>query len=70
MGVDSINSFMKNMGSQADIEGKKLTNHSVCKTLVKKLKAANKPRSAIIGATGHTNERPFANYEEGNVKEQ
>ena len=35
MGMNSINSFMKNMGSQADIQGKKLTNHSARKTLVK-----------------------------------
>ena len=54
---------MKNMASQADIQGKKLTNHSAHKTLVKKLKAANQPRSAIIGVTGHTNE-------EGDEKEQ
>ena len=68
MGVNSINSFMKNMASQADIQGKKLTNHSARKTLVKKLKAANQPRSAIIGVTGHTNERSLADYEEGDEK--
>ena len=60
MGVNSINSFMKNMASQADIQGKKLTNHSARKTLVKKLKAANQPWSAIISVTGHTNERSLA----------
>ena len=59
MGVNSINSFMKNMASQADIQGKKLTNHSARKTLVKKLKAANQPRSAIIGVTGHTMKGPL-----------
>ncbi|CAH3018925.1 unnamed protein product [Porites evermanni] len=32
MGVNSINSFMKNMASQADIQGKKLTNYSARKT--------------------------------------
>ena len=37
---------------------------------MKKLKAANQPRSAIIGVTGHTNERSLADYEEGNEKEQ
>ena len=62
MGVKSINSFMKNMASQADIQGKKSTNHSARKTLVKKLKAANQSRSAIIGVTGHTNERSPADY--------
>ena len=61
---------MKNMASQADIQGKKLTNHSARKTLVKKLKAANQPRSVIISVTGHTNERSLADYEEGDEKEQ
>ena len=70
MGVNSINSFMKHMTSQADIQGKKLTNHSARKTLVKKLKAANQPTSAIIGVKGHTNERSLADYEVGDEKEQ
>ena len=58
MGIHSIkiNSFMKSMAAQAEIEGKKLTNHSARKMLVKKLKATNQPCSAIIGVTGHTNE--------------
>ena len=61
---------MKNMASQADIQGKKLTNHSARKTLVKKLKAANQSWSAIIDVTGHTNERSLADYEEGDEQEQ
>ena len=70
MGVNSINSFMKSMAVEAEIEGRKLTNHSARKTLVKKLKAANQPRSAIIGVTGHTNERSLADYEEDDENEQ
>ena len=70
MDVNSINSFMKNMASQADIQGKKLTNHSARKILVKKLKAANQPRSVIIGVTGHTNKRSLADNKEGDEKEQ
>ena len=70
MGIHSINSFMKSMAAQAEIEDKRLTNHSARKTLVKKLKAANQPRSAIIGVTGHTNERSLADYEEGDENEQ
>ena len=70
MGFNSINSFTKIMASQASIQGKKLTNHSDRKTLVKKLKTANLPRSAIIGVTGHTNERSLADYEEADEKEQ
>ena len=45
------------MAVQAGIEGKRFTNHSARKTLVKKLKTANQPRSTIIVVTGHTNER-------------
>ena len=72
MGVNKIDSFMKNMALEAelDVEGRKLTNHSVRKTLVKKLKASNQPRSAIIGVTGHTSERSLADYEEGDEAEQ
>ena len=66
MGVNKIDSFMKNMALEAelDVEGRKLTNHSVRETLVKKLKASNQPRSAIISLTGHTSERSLADYEE------
>ena len=70
MGIHGIHSFMKSMGAQAEIEDKRLTNHSTCKTLVKKLKAANQPRSATVGVTGHTNERSLADYEEGDENEQ
>ena len=55
---------------QAEIEGKRLINHSARKTLVKKLKAANQPCSAIIGVTGHTNKCSLADYEEGDENEQ
>ena len=72
MAVNKIDSFMKNMVLEAelDVQGKRLTNHSVRKTLVKKLMALNQPRSAIIGVTGHTSERSLADYEEGDEAEQ
>jgi len=72
IGVNKIDSLMKNMALEAelDVEGTKLTNHSVRKTLVKKLKASNQPRSAIIGVTGHTSERSLADYEEGDEAEE
>ena len=56
MGVNSIDFFMKNMALEAELdeERRRLTSHSVRKTLVKKLKASNQPRSAIIVVTGHT----------------
>ena len=63
---------MKNMAleAQLDVERRKLTNHSVRKTLVKKLTASNQPRSAIIGVTRHTSERSLSDYEEGDEAEQ
>ena len=61
---------MKSMASQAEIKSKRLTNQSARTTLVKKLKAANQPRSAIIGVTGRTNDRSLADYEEGDENEQ
>jgi len=73
MGVNKINFFMKFMALEAesDVDGRKLINHSVLKALVKKLKASNQPRSAIIGVTGHTSERSLAvDYEEGDEAEQ
>lgn len=60
------------MAVRVKIEDKQLTNHSACKTLVKKLKASNKPHSAIIHVTGHTytNKRSLADYKEGDENEQ
>ena len=70
MEINSINSFIKSMAVQAEIEVERLTNHSVRKMLVKKLKAANQPRSAVIGITSRTNKRSLADYEEGDEKDQ
>ena len=52
--------------AELDVERRKLTTHSVRKTLVKKPKASNQPRS---GVTGHTSERSLADYEEGDEAE-
>ena len=56
--------------AELDVEGRKLTNHSVRITLVKKMKASNHPRRAIFGVTDHTSERSMADYEEGDEAEQ
>ena len=58
------------LGAELELEGRKLTNNSVRKTLVMKLKASNHPRSAIIDVIAHTNERLLAEYEEGVKAEQ
>ena len=65
MGVKKMDSFMKNMALEAelDVEGGKLSSHSVSKTLGKKSKASNQERSAIMnGVTGHTSERSLRVY--------
>ena len=53
---NTIGKFMKEIISGTPLEksGKKLTNHSGRKTLVKKVKQANIPEESIIKVTGHT----------------
>ena len=63
MGICIIDSFSKSMALQAEIEGKKLTNQSARKTLLKKLKAADQPGLAIIGESANTNECPIADLQ-------
>ena len=48
---------------------KKLTNHSMRKTVAKKLKAANVPEPSIIKVTGHTNTRGLKSYDPGDQNE-
>ena len=48
---------------------KKLTNHSMRKTTVKKLKATNVPKSSIIKITGHTSTRGLKRYDPGDQNE-
>ena len=52
LGVNSLSNIMKNMVDKKS--GKRFTNHSARKTLVKKLKKAKVQKSDIIGITGHT----------------
>ena len=49
--------------------GKKLTNHSTRKTLVKKLKQAKVPGSEIIKITGHSSEKGLQAYDSGDEAE-
>ena len=52
MGQNTIGNIMKSMASCLKTN-KKLTNHSMRKTLVSKLKKAGKPRNVICEITGH-----------------
>ena len=56
---------MKEIISETELEnfGKRLTNHSGRKTLVKKLKEAEVPESSIIKVTGHKSTEGLKNYD-------
>ena len=67
MGKNTTSNIMKALIAGIPLEncGKKLTNHSMRKTAVKKLKAANVPESSIIKVTGHTSTRGLKSYDPG-----
>ena len=58
MGINSINFMMKDLISNSPLQKseKHLANHSARKTLVKKLKQKQVPKSGIISITGHNRE--------------
>jgi len=49
---------------------KRLSSHSVRKTVVRKLKAKGVPKSEIITITGHRSEERVETYDSGNEDEQ
>lgn len=72
LGIHSIDQMMKNIVKSTPIalSGKKLTNHSARKTLVKKLRTANVERQSIIQVTGHASEQSLQDYNKGTEQEQ
>ena len=58
MGINSINSMMKDLISNSPLQNseKHLANHSARKTLVKKLKQQQVPKSKIISISRHDRE--------------
>ena len=56
MGIHTKNNITKNIISNSPVQtsNKRLTNHSVRKALVKKLKRNNALKSEIISITGHS----------------
>ena len=73
MGQNTINNLMKSMASNSPLQqstSKKITNHSARKTLVKKLKSNNVPKSEIIGITGHNSEAGLDAYDSGDENQQ
>ena len=47
-----------------DSTKKHFTNHSICKTTVKKLKKAGVNASEIMAITGHKNQQSLTDYDE------
>lgn len=72
MGENTINIIMKNMIQNSPLVNtlKKLTNHSARKTLVKKLKKRQVPKSDIITITGHNSEAGLDAYDSGDEHHQ
>lgn len=72
LGLNTINNIMKTMIQNSPLKdtNKRFTNHSVRKTLVKKLKAKKVPKSDIIAITGHTTEAGLDDYDSGNEAHQ
>ena len=63
MGENTIGNIMKSMASCLKTN-KKLTNHSMRKTLVSKLKKSGQPRNVICEITGHARESSLDDYDE------
>ena len=71
MGKNTFSNIMKALIAGTPLEncGKKLTNHSVRKTVVKKLKAANVPDSSIIKSYWSYKYQRIKSYDPGDQNE-
>jgi len=74
MGKNMISKIMQSMKENSPLQemcpDKRLSNHSVRKTVVRKLKAKGVPKSEIITITGHRQEQSVEAYDSGNEDEQ
>ena len=67
LGINQIASFMDEIKRSANLDvSKHITNHSVRKTLVKKLKKAG-VSNTVIAITGHKPEDSLKHYDEVNI---
>ena len=69
MGQNTIGKIMKSMATTLKTD-KKITNHSMRKTLVSKLKNAGQPRHVIKEITGHAREASIDDYDEVDDKQR
>ena len=72
LSIHSIDQMMKNIvkSTPVPLSGKKLTNHSARKTLIKKVRTANVERQRINQVTGHASEQSLQDYDEGTKQKQ
>ena len=72
MGINSINSMMKDLISKSSLQNseKHLANHSARKALVKKLKQQKVSKSEIISITEHSREAGLDAYIIGDEMQQ
>ena len=74
MGKNTVSKIMKCMEENSPLQDMcpeyRLSNHSVRKTVVRKLKAKGVPKSEIITITGHQQEQSIEAYDSGNGDEQ
>ncbi|XP_066920125.1 uncharacterized protein KIAA1958-like [Clytia hemisphaerica] len=73
MGQNTIDTIMKRMVESSTLSTtttKKLSNHTVRKTGIKRMKANSIPRSEIITVTGHKSEAGLDPYDSGDEVEQ
>ena len=72
MGINSINSMMKDLISNSPLQKseKHLANHSARKTIVKKLKQKQVLKSEIISITGNNHEAGLDAYDSSDEMQQ
>ena len=66
VGVNTINNYMKRIATEGKLNGtgKRLTNHSIRKTVVKKLQKQGISNDKIMAITGHKSEQSLRSYAE------
>ena len=66
VGINTINTYMQAIAKAGGLEqrGKRLTNHSVRKTTIRKLKRHGVTNTNIVAITGHRNEQSLQEYAE------
>lgn len=65
-----INTLMKTIASKANLNNKRLTNHSACKHMIQKLNNHEIPPTHIMQLSGHRNVQSITNYSSLNPNQQ